>query len=104
MTHSYHQKIKDWEAAMHCGLMGGRPFSEPCVKIYLDYVTWVLQEYVELSVDTVKTVMLTIPVEHFAKRLKIYEAIRCFARYLIELEELDAAFLEKSRRFKPKRH
>jgi len=43
-------------------------------------------------------------VKHFAKRLKIYEAIRCFARYLIELEALDASFLEKVRRFKPKRH
>jgi len=104
MTHAYHQQIKDWEAAMRCGLMGGRPFSEPCVKIYRDYVNWVLQEYGELSVDTVKTVMLTIPVEHFAKRLKIYEAIRCFARYLIEQEELDVTFLEKVRRLKPKRH
>jgi integrase/recombinase XerD len=38
------------------------------------------------------------------KRLKIYEAIRCFARYLIDQEELDAFFLERIARYKPKRH
>jgi integrase/recombinase XerD len=104
MTHQYTQQLVHWEAAMRCGLIGGRPFSESCVKTYCYYVTWVLEQYGELSVETVKSVMLTIPVEHFAKRLKIYEAIRCFARYLIEQEEMDAGLLEKVRKFKPKRH
>lgn len=96
--------LPHWEAAMRCGLMGGRPFSESCAKTYAYYVTWFLKQYRELSIDNVKDVMLTVPVEHFAKRLKIYEAIRCFARYLIEQEELDAGFLERVKRYKPKRH
>jgi site-specific recombinase XerD len=96
--------IPHWEAAMLCGLMGGRPFSEACVKTYVYYVTWFLKQYHELSIDNVKDVLLTVPVEHFAKRLKIYEAIRCFARYLIEQEDLDAGFLERVKRYKPKRH
>jgi site-specific recombinase XerC len=104
MNHPYSQQIRHWEAAMRCGLMGGRPFSESCVKTYRYYVTWVIEQYEELSVETVKVVMLTIPVEHFAKRLKIYEAIRCFARYLIDQEEMEAGFLDKVRKFKPKRH
>jgi integrase/recombinase XerD len=104
MNHLYAEHIQQWEAAMRCGLMGGRPFSTACVKTYRHYVNWVLEHYGELSLITIREVMLTIPVEHFAKRLKIYEAIRCFARYLVEQEELDPVFLEKVRRFKPKRH
>jgi site-specific recombinase XerD len=96
--------IPHWEAAMRCGLMGGRPFSEPCVKTYTYYLTWFLKQYHELTIDHVKDMLLTIPAENFAKRLKIYEAIRCFARYLIEQEELDAFFLERISRYKPKRH
>ncbi|WP_373532871.1 tyrosine-type recombinase/integrase [Vampirovibrio sp.] len=103
MTHSEKQ-IPYWEAAMRCGLIGGRPFSEPCVKTYVYYMTWFLKQYPELSLAHVKDVLLTVPVEHFAKRLKLYEAIRCFARYLIEQDEFDSVFLEKIRRFKPKRH
>jgi integrase len=102
MAHKDH--VPHWKAAMRCGLMGGRPFSEPCVQTYQLYIDWFLGKYQDLTVDNVKDVLLTVPVEHFAKRLKIYEATRCFARYLIEQEELDPLFLEKVRRFKPRRH
>lgn len=98
------KQIPHWEAAMRCGLIGGRPFSEPCVKTYVYYLKWFLGQYHELSMEHVKDVLLTVPVEHFAKRLKIYEAIRCFARYLIEQEAFNSDFLDKIRRYKPKRH
>ena len=89
---------------MRCGLMGGRPFSEPCVKTYLLYVNWFIERYEEVSTDNVRAVFLAVPVEHFAKRLKIYESIRSFARYLIDLDKLDPHFLDQVKRFKPKRH
>jgi hypothetical protein len=76
-----------WEAAMRCGLMGGRPFSKECISSYTHYIEKFLDKYGELSINNVKDLLLTIPVEHFAKRLKNYEAIRCFAKYLIKLEE-----------------
>lgn len=102
MSHQAH--IHHWQAAMRCGLMGGRPFSEVCIKTYSLYIKWFIEQYGGLTVDHVKDVMLTVPVENFSKRLKIYEAVRCFARYLIEQEALDPRFLEQVRRFKPKRH
>lgn len=102
MAHKNH--VSHWEAAMRCGLMGGRPFSEPCVQTYLLYINWFLGKYEAITVESVKEVLLTVPVEHFAKRLKIYEAIRCFARYLIDQDALDSVFLENVRRFKPRRH
>lgn len=96
--------LPHWEAAMRCGLMGGRPFSEPCVVTYKTYMKKFLNIYGELTVDNVKDLLLTIPVENFAKRLKNYEAIRCFAKYLIEQEELGELFLTKVAKYKPKRH
>ncbi len=101
--------LSQWESAMRCGLIGGRPFSEGCIKNYVFYVTGFLEQYGELNIENVKALMLTVPIEQFAKRLKIYESLRCFARYLLENEEcfpedLDPRFLERVRRYKPKRH
>lgn len=101
-NHQIH--LPHWEAAMRCGLIGGRPFSEDCIRNYTFYMGKFLDKYVELSIDNVKDLLLTIPVQHFAKRLKNYEAIRCYAKYLIEQEELGELFLTKVSKFKPKRH
>ena len=98
------QHLPHGEDAMRCGLMGVRPFSYACVYSYKTYMTRFLEKYGELSVDNVKDLLLTIPVENFAKRLKNYEAIRCFAKYLIDQEELGELFLTKVSKYKPKRH
>ncbi|MBK8190379.1 MAG: hypothetical protein IPK79_08005 [Vampirovibrionales bacterium] len=93
-----------WEAAMRCGLMGGRPFSEGSIKNYVLYARWYLNAYEELDLAHVKTVMLTAPVGQFAKRLKIYESLRCLGKYLIEQGELDAEFLKQMGKYKPRRY
>ncbi len=98
-----------WEKAMRCGLIGGRPFSEACIKNYMFYLTGFLKQHGDLTMDSVKELMMTVPIEQFSKRLKIYKSIRCFARYLTENElttpkELNPLFLEKIQRYKPKRH
>lgn len=103
------QYTPQWEKAMRCGLIGGRPFSEACIKNYTFYLTGFLKQHDGLTMDSVKELMMTVPIEHFSKRLKIYESIRCFTRYLIENEmplpkAFDPLFLEKIQRYKPKRH
>lgn len=98
------QHTPHWEAAMRCGLMGGRPFSDPCVVTYKTYIERFLEKYAEVSVDNVKDLLLNVPVERFAKRLKIYESIRCFAKYLVEEGQLEESFLNTISKYKPKRH
>jgi len=96
--------IADWENAMRFGLLTGRPFSESCIASYKRYVTGFFKAHTVISVDAVKQALLAIPIEHFAKRLKLYEGIRSYAKHLIDNEILDEAILIKLKKFKPKRH
>jgi integrase/recombinase XerD len=101
-SHKLH--LSSWEDAMRFGLMGGRPFSEMCIKTYLFYTNWFLEQYPELTIDNLKKVLLSIPIEHFAKRQKLYQALACFAKYL-EQEGINMdAYLAQAKKFRPKRH
>ncbi len=93
-----------WEKAMRCGLMGGRPFSEHSVSTYLLYAKWFLKKYELVSIQNLKLTMLEIPPEQFAKRFKLYQALNCFAKFLIEEGQLTEDYLEQAKRYKPKRH
>ncbi len=96
--------VPGWEDAMRFGLLGGRPFSEICIKTYLFYTQGFLEQYGELTVDNLKQMLLSIPVEHFAKRQKLYQALASFARYL-EQEGLNLDIdWAQARKFRPKRH
>jgi integrase len=96
--------LSPWKDAMRYGLMAGRPYSESCIHTYSLYVRQFLEEYGEVSLVNFKKAMLTIPITQFAKRLKLYEALNCFARYLMEEQVMDAAYITDVKRFKPKRH
>jgi len=96
--------LSGWEDAMRFGLMGGRPFSEISIKTYLYYAQWFLEQYQELSIEHLKKVLLSIPVENFAKRLKLYQALTSFAKYL-EQEGINTdSYLNQAKKFRPKRH
>ena len=104
IPNSYSQYLSGWEDAMRFGLIGGRPFSEICIKTYLFYTEWFLKQYSELTVDHLKKVLLSIPIEHFAKRQKLYQSLTCFARYL-EQEGLNMdTYLAQAKKFRPRRH
>jgi site-specific recombinase XerD len=98
------QYFEDWLKAMEYGLLGGRPYSQNCIQIYSFYVREFLKAYHQLSVDNLKSLLLSIPVIHFAKRIKIYEALNCFARYLVQEGFLQSDYLTTVKRYKPKRH
>jgi len=101
---SHSQYLGSWEDAMRFGLMGGRPFSDVCIKTYLFYTEWFLNQYPTLNLDSLKKVLLSIPIEHFAKRQKLYQALACFAKYL-DQEGFDmAGYLQHSKKYRPKRH
>jgi site-specific recombinase XerD len=89
---------------MRFGLMGGRPFSEISVRTYAYYTEWFLQQYGCLSVENLKKALLAVPVEHFAKRQKLFQSLTSFAKYLVQEEVLDETYLAQTKKFKPRRH
>jgi integrase/recombinase XerD len=98
------EHISGWIDAMRFGLMGGRPFSEISVRTYAYYTEWFLEQYGSISVEHLKKALLAIPIEHFAKRLKLFQSLTCFAKYLVQEGALDEAYLVASKKFKPRRH
>lgn len=96
--------VPAWETAMQCGLLNGRPYSASCIQIYVIYVHQFLAEYGEIRLEHYKTAMACIPVARFAKRLKLYEALNCFARFLTEEGILDGQYLKDVKKYKPRRH
>ena len=96
--------LKIWEDAMRFGLMDGRPHSEISIKTYIYYGGWFLEEYNEISLETLKKALLDIPVEHYAKRLKMYQAVTSLAKILVQEKALEGTYLTESKRFRPKRH
>jgi integrase/recombinase XerD len=96
--------VKTWIKHLETALLGGRPYSEDCIHHYSYQVGWFLKAYGKVSVDTLKQALLDVPVLQFSKRQKLYGALRCFARFLIQEGALDSDYLEAVRQFKPKRH
>jgi integrase len=96
--------FEGWCKSMEYGLLGGRPYSQNCIQTYSSYVRRFLKTYKQLSVKNLKSVLLSIPVVHFAKRIKTYEALNCFARYLVQEGYLRSDYLNAVKQYKPKRH
>lgn len=93
-----------WQDAMRFGLMGGRPYSEVCIKTYSKYVEKFLDTYGEVTLENFKKELIAIPIEMFGKRLKLYEALNCFVRYLIDEKHINEDYLIGVKRYKPRRH
>lgn len=98
------QAVTAWQDAMRSGLLNGRPYSESSIEVYGLYVEKFLVEYNEINLTHYKTAITRIPVQHFAKRLKLYEAINCFVRYLVEENIMDDQYLKDVKKYKPRRH
>ncbi len=96
--------LSAWEDAMRFGLMGGRPHSEISIKTYFYYAKWFLGQYHSLNLDNLKQVLLSVPVGHYAKRLKLFQALMSFAKFLLEERAIDTDFLEQVKKYRPKRH
>jgi site-specific recombinase XerD len=104
MEHSHSEYLAAWKDAMRFGLLNGRPYSDACIKTYSLYVEKFLAECGEIKLEHYKTTLTRIPVNQFAKRLKLYEAINCFARYLVEEQVMDDQYLQSVKKYKPRRH
>ncbi len=96
--------LRGWEDAMRFGLMGGRPFSEISVRTYTYYTEWFLKQYGLLSIENLKKALIAIPIEHFAKRQKLFQSLTSFAKYLVQEGLLEETYVAGAKKFKPRRH
>jgi len=96
--------LKDWEDAMRFGLMDGRPHSEISILTYVNYAKWFLLQYQVITIDNLKNVLREIPPQHYAKRLKLYQALTSLAKFLIQEQVIGAGYLTEAKKFRPKRH
>jgi len=104
MTLDHRPYVEAWHQAIRYGLLNGRPYSDHCVKLYLYQTGWFLDKFQAVSFETLKQGLLSVPIEQFSKRLKLYEALNCFARFLIQEGALEEGFLELAKRVRPRRH
>lgn len=96
--------LADWKLAMEKGLINGKPFSSKTIETYWLYVEPFIQQYKALSAETFLSVFETIPPENFAKKLKFYEAVLCYAKYLIRRSQLSPMVLDEIKSYRPRRH
>jgi integrase/recombinase XerD len=104
MSTEHRGYVRHWLQALRHGLFNGRPYSEHCVTLYEYQMGWFFQRFDEISVPNFKHALLAIPVEQFAKRLKLFEALNCFAKFLIQEGMLEENLPEQLKKFKPRRH
>src|SRR5688572_5906867 len=93
-----------WLQALRYGLVNGRPYSDNCINLYRSQIQWFFRHYGEVSVHTLKLAMLSIPIENFAKRARLFDAILCYAKYLEQEGVCEKGFVDKLRPYKPRRH
>jgi site-specific recombinase XerD len=86
------------------GMLDGHAFSERTVTDYLFYLRKFLIRHVSVNVRTLEADLLDIPVQHFAKREKLYKAVVCFGKFLVKEKLLDKAQLDEMKALAPRRH
>lgn len=97
--------VANWKRDMRTGLLNGRVYSDSCISTYSFYVGGHINQYGRPTIANFKQALSEIPVHQFAKRLKYYEALNCYMRYLKDegiLEESN--YIEEVKKYKPKRH
>lgn len=93
-----------WLQALRHGLFNGRPYSEHCIALYEYQMRWFFERFDIVSVSNFKHALMQISIEQFSKRLKLFEAINCFAKFLIQEGVLEEGLPEQLKKFKPRRH
>lgn len=101
---SHKSYTNTWLQALRHGLFNGRPYSEHCINLYDYQINWYFSRFDEISVANFKQGLMQISIAQFAKRLKLYEAVNCFAKFLIQEGLLDVSIPEQLKKFKPRRH
>jgi excisionase family DNA binding protein len=96
--------VPDWIKAMETGILNGKVFSPRTIETYQLYTEKFFENHPTLSVHTLRKELASIPAEHFAKREKIFKALLCFGKYLIQEQALPESFLEEVKPLTPKRH
>ncbi|HEY9687600.1 MAG TPA: tyrosine-type recombinase/integrase [Coleofasciculaceae cyanobacterium] len=96
--------VSTWLQSLRHGIFNGRAYSEHCIRLYDYQMGWFFKRFEEVSVANFKLALMQIPIERFSTRLKLFEAINCFAKFLIQEGVLEEGFLLQLKRFRPKRH
>jgi integrase/recombinase XerD len=96
--------IPKWEKSMKLGVLTGKAFSPRTIKTYSYYTKAFFEKQESLTVDSLKNALMKIPPNHFAKRLKVYESLVCFGRFLSTESILPGCFIEEVKCLRPKRH
>ena len=101
---NHQDAVAPWIQALKQGTFAGKPFSKYTIGFYTQYVNTFLRQYAEVSFENLELALNEMPVEHFSKRSKYYNALICFGKYLIRNHSLPEAFLLKAKTIQPKRH
>jgi integrase len=101
---NHQELVPNWIRAMETGVLNGKVFSPRTIETYELYTEKFFGNHTALSLDSLKKELASIPAEHFAKREKIFKALLCFGKYLIQEQALPESFLEDVKPLTPKRH
>jgi integrase/recombinase XerD len=100
----YTKELSQWVAAMANGSFNGKVYSPLTIDYYESNVRGFLTTYPEITRQNIQKCFLSIPVEAYAKRFKLYKALVSFCKWLIQQETLSEDVLEKLQTLQPKRH
>jgi integrase len=101
---AHNDLVLPWLDSLEKGLLTGKVFSQRTIGDYRVYVERFLQQYPRLSVETLRKELGSLPPERFATREKVFKALVCFGKYLVQERCLDEGFLIESKPLCPKRH
>ena len=104
VTKSHVDQLKHWETAMAKGGVNGKPFSPRTIVTYKIYAVPFVEKYQQVSQKALQSELMRIAPAHFAKKLKLYESIVCFTKFLIQHGHAGNDLLEGIKPLCPKRH
>ncbi len=103
-TKPHKDYLPAWKKAMAGGLINGKVFSPQTIEVYWFYAEPIINANQTLTPAVLQNAMLRIPAKQFAKRLKVYESLVCFGRFLIAHNVLSVRFCDEVKPLRPKRH
>jgi integrase/recombinase XerD len=103
-TKPHSEYLPNWKAAMAAGLINGKAFSPRTIEIYSLYADDFIKRYQNISPETLQSALMKIAPIHFAKRLKVYESIVCFGKFLVRQGIMQEQSIQHMKVLRPKRH